>query len=233
MMTRDMSEKPVNRVQRYDDQEQKSAPEKIDIYVDACYLQKGKNNPLQTGGWAAVVIETYAADRKETRIISSQTPEHIHSSGEAENYAIAEIVRQVKERQDHQEMPPASPVKIVLHTDQKSLEGFVKNYRTNTHNENASIVWQNIAEMLLNIGATVQYVSHCKPGDGEKPTDNKVMDVVDGLAKQKASLARLEKQGAITLLGGKEYQSQGPESNEHLIKKLFPVDISALQGRSR
>ena len=217
----------------------KRRPVKIDVFVDGSWLFKGKLNPSQAGGWGAVVIETYKNGAEEIWMPSGGTDETVHSSNGAEIFAAISGLRAVQIREEHRAGEAKVKPIIVLHTDQDSWPKFVEKYRTDPNHgmkEGQSTPLRDMAQLLQELGATVEYKSHNKATSRYakgKPSDDIAMEIPHQLASRHAWRARMDNQDGVLHFGPDKISANTPEERESLINRLFPIKTEKLFNRDR
>lgn len=164
---------------------------RIDIYVDGSWLSKGQKNPVETGGWGAIIVDSYHPDHP--RYLSGPVSETAKSAADAENEAILNALESVQldeySRTDR-------PMTICLHTDQ------IDHVRGRGNASSNGIV-SKIRGLADSMGVRMTYTSDPKlaaKGGRDKPLatrDQTYMSGAHELARYAAWTSRLDKQGYI------------------------------------
>lgn len=171
----------------------------IDIYVDGCWLTRGKQNPVEKGGWGAVVTESRGGEEMLRWLPSDRLPEEANGSGAAEWLAALGGLKAVMENESRQ--PDRSPARIVLHTDQISMSNDIKRLIADPDKPANTPVqrWQReLAGLVEQSGATIEYTKAHKQNEKVPFRESKCMDVAHELASLEAYQARLEAQGHLS-----------------------------------
>lgn len=165
---------------------------RIDIYVDGSWLNRGKNNPAEAGGWGAVIVASEAG-----RIIKSwkyygEAPKN----GKAGTVEATAALRGLEKTRDLLKEPgmvlPAP--KIFLHSDKIELKSLIEN--SNYTDPSIRKIGRLARELDAEITAT-----HASKTTKKTSFHGQWMNCAHELASTGAYQARLEKQGYIGLAG--------------------------------
>lgn len=163
--------------------------DRIDIYVDGCWLRKGNLNPKTAGGWGAVVVESRDGEDPVRWHASGSVPKEVTHSEDAELVAVLRGLEAVQVWQSQRADGPANP-KIILHTDQKYLE--------NPPQKNITPLLKKIISLRNTMAVEIQYTKAAKGPNGQTE-DGKLMEMAHHLASAEANGARLLAQDYIGL----------------------------------
>lgn len=175
-------------------------PVQIDIFVDGSWVNKGKNNPKEAGGWAAHIVETYANGRTKAWTASGPSPEGVVDSRMAEQAAAIQGLQAVLQRQRYR--AGGTLVPIVLYTDQERCPGQVAAIiKQKTYEQSATLLDQ-LARLVEETGTEVRYAAYDKAGGRiPNPHYRPEMRIVDMLANHEAWVERLIRQKYIIFPG--------------------------------
>jgi len=168
---------------------------KIDIYVKSSFLNRGKQNPSEAGGWGAVVvIETRSGTK--TRFLGGAAQADLSSNHDVQRLGILSALRDVR---DNELKLWERPV-INLHTDQLlevlHISAVAKGRRPATTGLKRYLT--EIEDIALEM--KIQFVFEKNPNadaHGVPKGFSSYMSIADQLAKVMAWRSRLEKQGYV------------------------------------
>lgn len=175
-----------------------SGKNRIDIYVDGCWLTGGKTNPQPAGGWGAIVIESQDDQELVRWHPSGAMPSHIDSSTVSERMAIISALNAVKERLSQREEGFSNPT-IVVHTDQEDLANM-----PHCVTPLQSPLVEEVESIRAEMGARIEYANATKRSNGTPKAIALLMDGAHHLATAAANEVRLEKQGFLGIPGTAE-----------------------------
>jgi ribonuclease HI len=172
---------------------------KIDIYADGAWLHRGKNNPVESGGIGAVIVEGGA---KRTISVSATGYPGYHKTQMPEYEAMAVALGSVREKEWQEEPKP----EIILHTDQLSWVHMMNDRASEVGSGKIAIkgIPDQLAETLLTLSDEMkvrfEFARSIKSSRGQDDS-NAYAREADRLASNAAWQARLDRQGYIHLQG--------------------------------
>lgn len=172
-----------------------AVPDKIDIYVDGSWLTRGKRNPIETGGWGAVVVETYP-DHEVAWSPSGPTSRRVASSYDAEYEGAYCALLAVQERECRRPAGAGEngrPPKITLHSDVNLPD---RSSKRSGADENSNGLQGELRALLQRMDVSVVWSRHDKSGkktgNGNYPPE---MAEAHNLASKAAWARRMKLQG--------------------------------------
>jgi len=163
---------------------------RIDIYVDGCWLRKGSLNPKTSGGWGGVIVESQGGKESVRWHASGGVPEEVTTSEGAEIIAVLRGLEAVQARQLQRAADDFTNPHIIVHTDQKYLEKPPGNSK--------DPLIQQIISLKNSMGADICYTKAAKGPNG-LTDEGKIMEKAHHLASAAANDARLAEQEYIGL----------------------------------
>ncbi len=194
---------------------------RIDIYVDGSWLNQGRHNPVETGGWSFVVVES-GSDKPKYEFGRG---EPTWKSNDAETMAIRKALEHISAAGYPRE------TEIVLHTDQGQFVGFNKDRLAQLPPERhtpTAIAYAELKQLAQENNVTIKYIKHQKSAAKNHPESDPVKHV-HALARREAWLARLEAQGGEIFLG-KEFSG---EAARKAIEWQYEREKESHEGRER
>lgn len=195
-------------------------PARIDIFVDGSWLSRGRLNPVEAGGWGALVVETYAGGGTSSWTPAGVTPEHVSSSNGAEIHAAVAALEAVRLREEHRP-GKGPPPQLVLHTDQKCWTPYIDRVRQSGSGGREDM--DRLARLLIAMGATVEYARHDKSGHARSGGDPR-MAVPHAFASRQAWKARLTKQDGVLHIGPTRVELPPDTDPDRFVSRIFPVN---------
>ncbi len=186
----------------------------IDVYVDGCWLNTGKSNPLETGGWGAVVVESENNEIQTRWHASGGLTETSRKTLDAEYTAVLRGIEAVKTRQEYR-ADGFAPTEIVIHTDQIDLAGIIEKTLSNKDAVISNPILKRILPLIEN-NMRIEYTKASKGGNIAGNTGD-FMEMAHHLASAEAHQTRFIEQG---FLGRPGIGKLPPEAAKDLISRL-------------
>ncbi len=163
-------------------------PIKIEVYVDGCWLVKGTKNPLETGGWGAVIVEHFPKGTK-TEALAGKLPESAFGSRQAEILAVASALAAVEKKRSR----ASKKCEVIIYTDQFNL---VQKAANPIEGECATLC-EKVSKIAQDYGVSIRYMQDPKGAAQGKAHERNYLSDAHDLARTMAWKSRLEDQGFV------------------------------------
>lgn len=169
------------------------APQQIDIFVDGSWLHKGQRNPVEVGGWGAVVVEHYS-DHESSWTPSNATSQTSKSSMDAEIEGAIGALQAVQERESHRLGTADAKPEVNLYTDVPDYIGSI------LQKDSAKAII--LKELFSQMDVTLKPAHHDKTGGTKRKQnadDRPEMATAHHLASKAAWEERIKRQGGMNI----------------------------------